>query len=884
MMARVTYHLSNRMSIDWTSDGNSWFLNWLGVSADFAMLRSFFSIKTPTVCAAYEELCDLAERMRKSTVARVLFEMRDTMRRNSSTTADGVDFLTMAVLLRPRSLEMIEIVKRALESETQPFDTGKVRSLFLSAAARRDIAIMRLLVNAVSGSDGKINRHLGKVNRLFASIDRNHDGAGYADTTYRNLALVIRQLCFWEPDERKDGATIADYVQLLIRGRILLTSRSAWCCYSHRPEVDIVRAKSLTIDELVMFCPPMKRRNLYSAILPWSTDHISLISKAGVFAIAPEGPQKVQQYLRSCEQSSDFEIRATMQECLLFASSLNDTQTAWAMLQLGVDPQVPLMSNNKEHYKRNSSRNPMIVAAAAASLETLQLLGGTADLIRFLRSAPVDEIVRPKNRFEFYLSKGTELCRLESFRRKIICSKIHDSDDAVANGTMGDRYSSEALEPDPCLGSLVVGKRHMETITWIRTIAAAYGMVESLDKAIIAAALFIDPATRGMKCSHETYHPCDVLMLDGLVDANLDYHEGDMDLLQLSIRAECGLKVVELLISKGLRVHSRAARQSGNTMLHDALLSWSHDRSKIVHLLLREGAEYAQSGQGLSVLEASLHGVNFSKMPWYLQKADYVAIFTYLFEAGAPVRHPRRQKIEEWQPLICRLLDVEAADDLILQVVDAGADLNERGRSCYSGFRWDQIPLNAAIFTGREKLARELIRRGANVHAPAGNDRGFTALQAACWAGNSLEFVDYLVRVQGANVNEAPSEKSGYTALQAAAEEGSLNLAEFLLDNGADVNALSGKNEHAWLPHRCRALDYASYFGRLDMVEFLLKAGGRSGTGNLDGAIHASKEFECSAVRSVLLDWKKKHGLRIVEEEVEWQRQHPDAGRLFLDV
>lgn len=865
MLARVTYHLSNRMWIDWTSHDNSWFLNWLGGSADFAMLKSFFSIKSPTVCAAYEELCGVAAKFRKPTAARVLFEIRGTMKKNSSKTADGVDFLSIAVLLRSRANDMLELATRALESDAQPLHMGRVRSLFMSAAAVRDIAIMGLLVNAVLRSVGDI--------------------CSGPDGTLRELALIIRQVCVWEPDERKDGATIADYIKFLIQGRILSTSLSPLCCYVDRPEVAIRNSESLTIDELVMFCPPMKRMNLYSAILPWSNDHRSFVSKAGIFATAPEGSQSVRQYLRSCKQNDDFEINATMQECLLFAASLNDTQTASAMLQLGVDPHVSLLLDNQERYhKGNSPWNPMIVAAAAGSLETLQLLGETVDLGLFLKSAPVYEIMRLGDVHKYSDATGRELSRLDNFRREITYSKRHESDDAVANGTMHDSHVVGALETNAWLGSFVAGRRRVETIAWLRTIAAAYGMVESLDKEIIAAAMFNDPATRGMEGTHEAYHPCDILMLDGLVDRNLDYHEDDMDLLQLSIRAQCSLTFVEFLLSKGLQVHSRADGQSGNTMLHDALLSWSRDRSEIVHLLLRKGAEYTHCGEGLSVLEASLHGVDFSRTTWYFQRQEYLEIFTHLFEAGAPVRDCPRPHLQEWQPLICRLIDAGADDRLIMRVADAGAGLSERARGRLSGFRWNQRPLDAASFNRRENLARELIRRGADVHAPAGDDGGLTALQAACWSGCSLEFVEYLVRAHGVSVNEPPGEKDGYTALQAAAQHGSMSVAEFLLDNGADVNALSGKSVYHRLPDRCRALDYASYRGRLDMAEFLLKAGGRSSNGSLHGAIRTAKRLECFAVRSVLLDWKGKLSKRVVEEEVEWQRQHPDAVSLVLEV
>lgn len=848
MLARVTYHLSNSQWIDWESPDNAWFLKWLDVSADFTTLRSFFSIKTPTIWATYEKLCLLALSLQRPLTARILFEIQDTMRKNSSITADGVNFLEIAVYLRPKASEMLEVAKRALEYATQSLHRSKIRTMFLFAASRLDITIMRLLVGLVPPYCGEVLS---------------------TEPSPKYLDLVIRQVCLWEPNERKDGATLADYIQLLIQGDTLLTSLSERCYCNDRAENLLRHMSSLTVDELVMLCPPMKRSVVCSAILPWSNNHMSFLSKAGVFSTAVEGSQDLLQYLRTCKQHDAFETRKIMQECLLFAAILNDTQTLSATLQLGVDPQVSILLNNEQPYhKRCLSRSPVIVAAAAGNLESLKLLTETVSLVELLKSFPFYEVIRQWDRHNFRDATGGELCRLRVFREGVTRSQKHHSDDTVANGTVRDASLLE-LNTKEWLSYFLDAQKRMGTITWIRRIAAAHGMVKSVDKEIIKAAMFNDPKFHYMIGRNKEYHPCDILLLDDLLDGNLDYHEGDMDLLQLGIRAQCNLKFVKCLLSKGLQVHSRAG-QDGNTMLHDALLSRSYDRSQIVHLLLREGSEYKQCGEGLTVLEASLHGVESAYLP-----QSYLDIFTHLFDAGAPVRQRPRPELKERQPMICQLLRAKAEDDLILRVVDAGVNLNERGNS------WHRTPLVAAISSDREKLARELIRRGADVHSPAGDARGLTALQAACWVQSSLEFVKYLVIVQGANVNEAPGERNGYTALQLAAMQGSLSVAEFLLDNDADINALSHKTWYYGQPTRCRALDTAAYTGGLDMVEFLLKAGGRSATAGLDGAIAAAKFGRHFAVVSVLLEWKKKHGRRILEAEAEWQRKHPDEAGLL---
>lgn len=873
MLARVTFHLSNNLEINWMSDDNSWFLHWFGVSADFTMLKAFFSIKALTVCAAYETLCSVVLRLRRSAAACVLFEIRDILRKSSIMIGDGINFLEIAAEIGSNADGMVNVAQRALKPSTLSRDISHLHrgqcppQLFALAAARRDIAMMRTLVEALGDCHDEAHP------RVYGPMQL--------------ISLTMRQVYAWDPQELKDGHTLADYIQLLVQSGILVTTLSPRCCYDDRPKVAVSGPSSITIDELIMFCPPMKRKALYSAVLRWSNEHRMFLNNAGVFTAALEGAQGLLDYLCSCEQNDAFEVCATMQECLLFAASLNDLQTTSSLIQLGVDPEVGLLSNNQQWYHRGySSWDPIIVAAAAGNLETLNMLKDTIDLVPFLKSAPVHEIIHVETQpFYGWEKTGRELRRLEHLRRYLLYSQTTNSHAAVASGAVNPSFCS--YNGDICPARLAIAeKRRIETIIWIRSLAAAHGMGSIIDNEITEAALLHDPKNFGFDhrpVAYDIYHPCDVLLLNGLVDGNLEYHEDDMDLLQLSIRAQCSLAVVELLLSKGLRVHSRAAAQSGNTMLHDALLGQSYDRSKIVHLLLREGADYKRCGGELTILEASLHRQRTrGEMPF----PGYLEVFTHLFEAGAPVQHKPRPQLQEWQPLICRSINAGADDDLILRVIDAGADLNERGcvGDCRPAYHEWTMALPAAILDEREKLAQQLIQRGADIHAPAGEKGGFTALQAACFIGSSFEFVEDLVKVQGANVNEAPSEIYGRTALQQAACSGLLSLAEFLLDNGADVNALSGIIEQGRPPHRQRAVDVAAQRGRLDMVEFLLKAGGRSGTNGLDGAIDLCKRCGHFAVLSVLQDWQKKHGRRIMEEEVEWQRRHPDVAGLLLEL
>jgi ankyrin repeat protein len=88
------------------------------------------------------------------------------------------------------------------------------------------------------------------------------------------------------------------------------------------------------------------------------------------------------------------------------------------------------------------------------------------------------------------------------------------------------------------------------------------------------------------------------------------------------------------------------------------------------------------------------------------------------------------------------------------------------------------------------ELVRLLLDAGEYINAPAYEDRGRTALQAAVEEGHIM--VVHLLFAHGADVNADPCPFDGRTCLQAAAEKGRLELVKFLLRVGAEVNTPQG--------------------------------------------------------------------------------------------
>ena len=117
-----------------------------------------------------------------------------------------------------------------------------------------------------------------------------------------------------------------------------------------------------------------------------------------------------------------------------------------------------------------------------------------------------------------------------------------------------------------------------------------------------------------------------------------------------------------------------------------------------------------------------------------------------------------------------------------------------------------------------------------------------------------MEMIEFLLD-QGADINAAPALVGGLTALQGAAISGDLVLAQLLLEKGADVNAARSFKDGRM------AIEGAAEHGRLDMVQLLLNAGANGntwlGTGFAD-AISLAKGNEHFAIATLLEEEQRK--------------------------
>jgi uncharacterized protein len=119
----------------------------------------------------------------------------------------------------------------------------------------------------------------------------------------------------------------------------------------------------------------------------------------------------------------------------------------------------------------------------------------------------------------------------------------------------------------------------------------------------------------------------------------------------------------------------------------------------------------------------------------------------------------------------------------------------------------------ASVMGDLERLKKIVSRDAASVSSYSPD--GFTALALASYLGQK-ESVDYLIE-KGADVNALARNETGFTALTGAVTQNHNEIAKALVKNGAHVNH---SYEGGFTP-----LMHAAYSGNVELVSFLLQNG-----------------------------------------------------------
>lgn len=268
--------------------------------------------------------------------------------------------------------------------------------------------------------------------------------------------------------------------------------------------------------------------------------------------------------------------------------------------------------------------------------------------------------------------------------------------------------------------------------------------------------------------------------------------------------------MVHLLLKHGADVLATAifdwrGRESTLICALHASFDWVLDRDSsvdIIHLLLAKVPELENHPGWEDALKIVLEES--------IDHEIFDVILGKLNSLSLPLRRKAIQK--GWDELPSEWCAEEEDEEEFLEVfellIKSGPDLEGRAKN-------GSTLLQRLAGKGYYQPCCLLISHGATVNTLAVRDWG-TPLQGSL-KRKSLKLADFLLE-QGADVYILPADNRGVTALQAASMHGMLGLAVRLLESGADVSAPVAPNDGR------TAIDAAAENGHKEMVHLLLNA------------------------------------------------------------
>jgi ankyrin repeat protein len=245
---------------------------------------------------------------------------------------------------------------------------------------------------------------------------------------------------------------------------------------------------------------------------------------------------------------------------------------------------------------------------------------------------------------------------------------------------------------------------------------------------------------------------------------------------------EGGIDMVRYLLSVGADVNEHS--KDGTTTL---LAATVRGYAKLAIFVLDQGAKP----------DGDLSTAGYAPLHWAAARFDDVL---------QPVNN---QSINEWSPLM-GIPDRSDKIALIRKLLDKGADVNARAAkglpATFGDHHATATPLLVAAGSGDAEVMQLLLQKGADPLARGGggdpmrgsSPGGATAIMVAC-GGNvdtsvviseaqRIEAIKLAIKA-GVDVNAA--DEKGYRAMHVAASNGYHGIIKVLLENGADLNAVT---------------------------------------------------------------------------------------------
>ncbi|XP_053218117.1 ankyrin repeat domain-containing protein 17 isoform X6 [Podarcis raffonei] len=312
-----------------------------------------------------------------------------------------------------------------------------------------------------------------------------------------------------------------------------------------------------------------------------------------------------------------------------------------------------------------------------------------------------------------------------------------------------------------------------------------------------------------LACSAGYYELAQVLLA---MHANVEDRGIKGDVTPLMAAANGGhVKMVKLLLAHGADVNAQSS--TGNTALTYACAGGYVD---VVKALLESGASIEDHNENghTPLMEAG--------------SAGHVEVARVLLENGAGINTHSNEFKESALTLACYKGHLE----MVKFLLEAGADQEHKTDEMHTA-------LMEACMDGHVEVARLLLDSGAQVNMPADSFESPLTL-AAC--GGHVELAALLIE-RGANLEEVNDE--GYTPLMEAAREGHEEMVALLLGQGANINAQTEETQET-------ALTLACCGGFLEVADFLIKAGADIELGCSTPLMEAAQEGHLELVKYLL--------------------------------
>jgi len=269
------------------------------------------------------------------------------------------------------------------------------------------------------------------------------------------------------------------------------------------------------------------------------------------------------------------------------------------------------------------------------------------------------------------------------------------------------------------------------------------------------------------------------MLLDHKADATVKTRDGRSLVSVASGNPDSG--VLDLLFERGLVGQSPSAEESAPLRIAAAAGLVNNCRT-----LLKHGANAnAASSEGLTALVAAING-------------KHIDCVRELLEDGAD----SNLGLSDGRTPLC--LAAEAGQtEIILELITRGADPNKHGAAI-------RPPVVSAAMAHQTAAVRLLIEHGADPNTRLPDETSSTLLEVGITAGDDSLLMTLLAR--GADVNAG--DKDGRSALNCAAFNGNLAVCRVLVAKGADLN-VAGKVCPLQTAIQARKLDVANLL--LDM-------------------------------------------------------------------